>query len=88
MCGDPERCPRNLSPALHDLRTRQERPDRGGGNCRHVEAENVYREPSQEGNGWSLFGLAQALGAQGRNSEASTALADLPASEPSAAGTR
>jgi hypothetical protein len=45
---------------------------------RPIEAENVYREDLRRnrGNGWSLFGLAQALRAQGRNSEASTVRAD------------
>ena len=39
---------------------------------RPVEAESVYREDLRRnrGNGWSLFGLAQALKAQGRDTEA------------------
>ena len=38
----------------------------------HAEAEKVYREDLRRfpENGWSLFGLAQALRAQGRNTEA------------------
>jgi tetratricopeptide (TPR) repeat protein len=39
---------------------------------RHAEAEKVYREDLNRfpENGWSLFGLAQALRAQGKNIEA------------------
>jgi tetratricopeptide (TPR) repeat protein len=39
---------------------------------RHAEAENVYREDLRRfpENGWSLFGLAQALRAQGKTAEA------------------
>lgn len=39
---------------------------------RAAEAERVYREDLERhrSNGWSLFGLAQALEAQGRNAEA------------------
>ena len=39
---------------------------------RHAEAEKVYREDLRRfpENGWSLFGLAQALRAQGKNAEA------------------
>ncbi len=39
---------------------------------RHAEAEKVYREDLRRfpENGWSLFGLAQALRAQGKNNEA------------------
>lgn len=39
---------------------------------RNAEAEQVYREDLRRfpENGWSLFGLAQALGAQGKNAEA------------------
>lgn len=39
---------------------------------RNAEAEQVYREDLRRfpENGWSLFGLAQALGAQGSNAEA------------------
>ncbi len=39
---------------------------------RHAEAEKVYREDLRRfpENGWSLFGLAQALRAQGKDSEA------------------
>ena len=33
------RCSETM-PALHDLRTRQARPDRGGGHCRHVVAHD------------------------------------------------
>ena len=38
----------------------------------HAEAEKVYREDLRRfpENGWSLFGLAQALRAQGKNTEA------------------
>jgi tetratricopeptide (TPR) repeat protein len=38
----------------------------------HAEAEKVYREDLRRfpENGWSLFGLAQALRAQGKNAEA------------------
>src|SRR6185436_1259469 len=38
----------------------------------HVEVEKVYREDLQRypENGWALFGLAQALRAQGKNTEA------------------
>jgi len=38
----------------------------------HAEAEKVYREDLRRfpENGWSLFGLAQALQAQGKNTEA------------------
>ncbi|MBH0186191.1 MAG: tetratricopeptide repeat protein, partial [Nitrospira sp.] len=41
----------------------------------HAEAENVYREDLRRfpENGWSLFGLAQALRAQGKKKEADTA---------------
>jgi len=41
----------------------------------HAEAEKVYREDLQRfpENGWSLFGLAQALRAQGKNTEATAA---------------
>jgi hypothetical protein len=36
------------------------------------DAERVYREELRRnpGNGWSLFGLARSLRAQGRNAEA------------------
>ena len=39
---------------------------------RNAEAEKVYREDLRRfpENGWSLFGLAQALRAQGKNAEA------------------
>ena len=39
---------------------------------RPAEAENVYREELRRnpGNGWSLFGLAQSLRAQGKQAEA------------------
>ena len=42
---------------------------------RHAEAEKVYREDLRRfpENGWSLFGLAQALRAQGKNTEAAAA---------------
>ena len=41
----------------------------------HAEAENAYREDLRRfpENGWSLFGLAQALRAQGKNTEATAA---------------
>jgi tetratricopeptide (TPR) repeat protein len=41
----------------------------------HAEAERVYREDLKRfpENGWSLFGLAQALRAQGKNTEADAA---------------
>jgi len=41
----------------------------------HVEAEKVYREDLRRfpENGWSQFGLAQALRAQGKNTEAAAA---------------
>jgi tetratricopeptide (TPR) repeat protein len=41
----------------------------------NAEAEKVYREDLRRfpENGWSLFGLAQALRAQGKNSEAASA---------------
>jgi tetratricopeptide (TPR) repeat protein len=41
----------------------------------HVEAEKVYREDLRRfpENGWSLFGLAQALRARGKNTEAAAA---------------
>ncbi len=41
----------------------------------HAEAEKVYREDLRRfpENGWSQFGLAQALGAQGKNTEAAAA---------------
>ena len=41
----------------------------------HAEAENAYREDLRRfpENGWSLFGLAQALRAQGKNTEAAAA---------------
>ena len=41
----------------------------------HAEAEKVYREDLKRfpENGWSLFGLAQALKAQGKNAEAAAA---------------
>jgi len=41
----------------------------------HAEAEKVYREDLRRfpENGWSLFGLAQALQAQGKNREAAAA---------------
>jgi hypothetical protein len=41
----------------------------------HAEAEKVYREDLKRfpENGWSLFGLAQALKAQGKNTEAAAA---------------
>ena len=41
----------------------------------HVEAEKVYREDLRRfpENGWSLFGLAQALRAQGKKNEAAAA---------------
>ena len=40
---------------------------------RPVDAERVYREDLKvhPGNGWSLYGLAQSLRAQGKNAEAS-----------------
>lgn len=46
---------------------------------RPAEAEQVYREDLVElpGNGWSLFGLAQALDAQGKRSEARAVRAQL-----------
>jgi predicted Zn-dependent protease len=39
---------------------------------RAADAERVYREDLQRnpGNGWSLFGLAQSLNAQGKTGEA------------------
>ncbi|HET8720427.1 MAG TPA: tetratricopeptide repeat protein, partial [Nitrospira sp.] len=42
---------------------------------RKAEAEKVYREDLRRfpENGWSLFGLAQALRAQGKNTEAAAA---------------
>jgi cytochrome c-type biogenesis protein CcmH/NrfG len=42
---------------------------------RHAEAEKVYREDLRRfpENGWSLFGLAQALRAQGKKNDAATA---------------
>jgi predicted Zn-dependent protease len=42
---------------------------------RATDAERVYREDLQRnpGNGWSLFGLAQALRAQGKTAEAAEA---------------
>ena len=42
---------------------------------RHAEAERVYREDLRRfpENGWSLFGLVQALGAQGKDAEAAAA---------------
>ena len=42
---------------------------------RHAEAEKVYREDLRRfpENGWSQFGLAQALRAQGKHTEAGTA---------------
>jgi tetratricopeptide (TPR) repeat protein len=42
---------------------------------RHAEAEKVYREDLRRfpENGWSLFGLAQALRAQGKKNEAAAA---------------
>jgi tetratricopeptide (TPR) repeat protein len=45
----------------------------------HAEAEKVYREDLRRfpENGWSLFGLAQALRAQGKNAEADAAEARL-----------
>jgi len=41
----------------------------------HAEAEQVYREDLRRfpENGWSLFGLAQALRAQGKTTEAAAA---------------
>jgi tetratricopeptide (TPR) repeat protein len=41
----------------------------------HAEAEKVYREDLRRfpENGWSLFGLTQALQAQGKNNEAAAA---------------
>ena len=41
----------------------------------HAEAEKVYREDLRRfpENGWSLFGLAQALRAQNKNTEAASA---------------
>jgi tetratricopeptide (TPR) repeat protein len=46
---------------------------------RAADAERVYREDLQRnpGNGWSLFGLAQSLRAQGKTAEASKAEADF-----------
>lgn len=46
-----------------------------------VEAERVYREDLVEvpANGWSLFGLARALEAQGRAAEAATVRGELAA---------
>ena len=43
--------------------------------ARAAAAEQVYREDLRRnpGNGWSLFGLAQSLRAQGRSAEAATA---------------
>ena len=48
----------------------------------HAEAEKVYREDLKRfpENGWSLFGLAQALRAQGKNAEAAAADSALPPS--------
>jgi tetratricopeptide (TPR) repeat protein len=45
---------------------------------RPAEAETVYREDLRRnrGNGWSLFGLSQALQAQGRAAEAAATLAE------------
>lgn len=44
---------------------------------RHAEAEAVYRRDLEDypRNGWSMFGLAQALAAQGRQSEADDMMA-------------
>ena len=41
----------------------------------HAEAEKVYREDLRRfpDNGWSQFGLAQALRAQGKSTEAAAA---------------
>jgi predicted Zn-dependent protease len=46
---------------------------------RAADAEQVYREDLKRnpGNGWSLFGLAQSLRAQGKTAEASKAEADF-----------
>ena len=45
---------------------------------RPIDAEGVYREDLRRnrGNGWSLFGLAQALHMQGRDNEAAAVRAD------------
>jgi tetratricopeptide (TPR) repeat protein len=53
---------------------------------RPAEAEQVYREDLVElpGNGWSLFGLARALEAQGRTAEAQATRAQLHAAWKSA----
>ena len=42
---------------------------------RAADAERVYREDLERnpGNGWSLFGLAQALRAQGKTADAARA---------------
>ena len=46
---------------------------------RPADAERVYREELRRnpGNGWSLFGLAQSLRAQGKAVDASSALGEF-----------
>lgn len=46
---------------------------------RHADAERVYRRELEDrpNNGWSLFGLAQALEAQGKKDDAARARASL-----------
>jgi len=53
---------------------------------RPAEAERVYREDLAElpANGWSLFGLARALDAQGRSAEAGAIRAQFDAAWQSA----
>ena len=48
---------------------------------RPADAERVYRDElaRNPGNGWSLFGLAQSLRAQGKDAEASAAQAEFTA---------
>ena len=48
---------------------------------RAADAERVYREELRRnpGNGWSLFGLAQSLAAQGKNAEAARAQREFAA---------
>ena len=47
----------------------------------HAEAEQVYREDLRRfpENGWALFGLAQALRAQGKSKEAAAVDGPFPA---------